>query len=82
MEEFFVWRLVNVPLIGLRLKFEKACPTMQSNIDVGALPDLRITNFDVTEIRGTTDAQTFLLGLAYSNSTIKVSSSYNVYLNL
>lgn len=72
-EEFFVWRIGFLPVIGIGYVCEAACPT-QSN-----MPDLRITSFFVSEIfspdtenePGTTK---FLISMVYSDSSLRVCS--------
>ncbi|WEW59664.1 WD repeat-containing protein 6 [Emydomyces testavorans] len=65
-EELYVWRIRSIPELGIRAMFVGECPKSKP------VSDLRITHFDVLSV-GNADA--FLLGLVYSNSTVTVSST-------
>lgn len=68
-EEFFVWRVRAVPSFGIATKLLAASPKNDPN------SDLRILSFDLLEVKEVDGEQGFLLCLAFSNSTIKVSNS-------
>ncbi|KAK7544392.1 WD40-repeat-containing domain protein [Phyllosticta citribraziliensis] len=73
-EEFFVWRVQNVPVIGLGVVCEAVCPTESENFD------LRIMNFEVEQI-GPTDPRDhgldedrdgeFIITMVFSDSTLR-----------
>ncbi|KAK7607626.1 WD40-repeat-containing domain protein [Phyllosticta paracitricarpa] len=73
-EEFFVWRVRNVPVIGLGVVCEAVCPTESENFD------LRIMNFEV-EQRVSKDLQgqssdedrdgEFIITMVFSDSTLR-----------
>ncbi|PGH13554.1 hypothetical protein AJ79_03547 [Helicocarpus griseus UAMH5409] len=66
-EEFYVWRLRSIPGFGMGTVCEAECPKVTAD------SDLRITSFDVLKISTETEAEdSFLLSLAYSNSTVKI----------
>lgn len=68
-EEFFVWKINLVPVIGVAVFCESACPSKSE------LPDLRIMAFDVTTICGgdkTKESAMFNISMVYSDSTLKV----------
>lgn len=72
-EEFFVWRIRRVPVIGLGVVCEAVCAPESE------LPDLRIMSFDIQEETSSakdedSDAE-FLITLVYSDSTIRVIPS-------
>lgn len=64
-EEFFVWRVSSIPVFGTAAVFEASSPKDDPK------SDLRVTSFDVMEVESADDS--FLLCLAYSNSTVKVA---------
>lgn len=66
-EEFFVWRIRSVPSFGVATILVAASPKDDPN------SDLRITSFDLVEVKESESEQGYLLCLALSNSTIKVS---------
>ncbi|KKZ62445.1 hypothetical protein EMCG_03147 [[Emmonsia] crescens] len=66
-EEFYVWRLRSIPGFGLGTMCEGECPKAAAD------SDLRITSFDVLKIFAQEETEdSFLLCLAYSNSTVKI----------
>ncbi|OJD15249.1 hypothetical protein AJ78_04471 [Emergomyces pasteurianus Ep9510] len=66
-EEFYVWRLRSIPGFGMGAICEGECPKMAAD------SDLRITSFDLLKICTLEEREdSFLLCLAYSNSTVKV----------
>jgi WD40 repeat protein len=70
-EEFFVWSVRTIPSFGVATNLLAASPKEDAH------SDLRILSFDVLEVREVEGGQGFLLCLALSNSTIKVSASPN-----
>ncbi|KAI9712132.1 MAG: hypothetical protein M1812_006970 [Candelaria pacifica] len=78
-EEFYVWRVRDVPVLGIGVVQEAACPS-QSHVS-----DVRIMNFKVSRVdqlrsNDSTSPHHFLVSMVYSDSTIKVfrySSSEN-----
>ncbi|KAL1297845.1 hypothetical protein AAFC00_006372 [Neodothiora populina] len=70
-EEFFVWRTKSVPLIGMGVFCESACPVESD------MPDLRIMSFSAVET-GTRssdqDVSEFTISLVRSDSTVRVYS--------
>ncbi|EEQ87262.2 WD repeat protein [Blastomyces dermatitidis ER-3] len=66
-EEFYVWRLRSIPGFGMGTICEGECPKTAED------SDLRITSFDVLKVFTQEDIEdSFVLCLAYSNSTVKV----------
>lgn len=72
-EEFFVWRVSSIPCLEIGLVCEACCPQVTES------SDLRIMNFDMTEICGADDStdgdicvQAYLLSMVYSDSSIRV----------
>lgn len=72
-EEFFVWRMSSIPCLEVGLVCEASCPQVTES------SDLRIMDFDMTEIRNVGDstggdfgAQAYLLSMVYSDSSIRV----------
>ncbi|KAI5294952.1 hypothetical protein KEM52_002763 [Ascosphaera acerosa] len=71
LEEFFVWKINEVPALGLGAVLEGECPKSQLK------SDLRITNFDISPILAhDNEVKEFLVALTYSNSEVKVSHKY------
>jgi WD40 repeat protein len=68
-EEFFVWSVRTIPSFGIATNLLAASPKEDAH------SDLRILSFDVLEVKEVDAEQGFLLCLALSNSTIKVSTS-------
>ncbi|ODH38722.1 hypothetical protein ACO22_02195 [Paracoccidioides brasiliensis] len=67
-EEFYVWRLRPIPGFGLGTICEGECPKATAD------SDLRITSFDLMKVvNGEESVGSFVLCLAYSNSTVKIS---------
>lgn len=66
-EEFFVWRVRDIPSFGIATVLMAASPKDDPN------SELRVTSFDVMEVRESAGDNGFLLCLTLSNSTIKVS---------
>ncbi|KZF24178.1 WD40 repeat-like protein [Xylona heveae TC161] len=69
-EEFFIWRVREIPSIGIGVVCEAICQSPSAS------HELRITGFDISEVRKATsrdDAQEsgFLITLVYSDSTIR-----------
>ncbi|KAK8237965.1 WD40-repeat-containing domain protein [Phyllosticta capitalensis] len=73
-EEFFVWRIRNVPVIGLGVVCEAVCPTESEDFD------LRIMSFEVEQRRsGQVQRQgldedengEFIITLVFSDSTLR-----------
>ncbi|EGE84952.2 WD repeat protein [Blastomyces dermatitidis ATCC 18188] len=65
-EEFYVWRLRSIPGFGMGTICEGECPKTAED------SDLRITSFDVLKVFTQEDIEdSFVLCLAYSNSTVK-----------
>ena len=70
-EEFFVWRVHQIPLLGVRIICEAVCPTVSED------GDLRIMDFDVHQIESALAGEEptrYLLSLVFSDSSIRVSS--------
>ncbi|KAL1641484.1 WD repeat-containing protein 6 [Diplodia intermedia] len=67
-EEFFVWRVRQLPVIGLGIVCEAACPPESE------LPDLRIMGFSVQANPSAEADASFLITLVYSDSTIRTYS--------
>ncbi|KAJ6016315.1 hypothetical protein N7540_010906 [Penicillium herquei] len=65
-EEFFVWRVQWVPSFGLATHLVASAPKGDKD------SELRITSFDIIEVQESGEECGFLLGLAFSNSTVKV----------
>lgn len=69
-EEFFVWRVREVPFVQIGIACESAMPPASE------LPDLRIMGFDVTRVVDETengfDAK-FIITIVLSDSTLRVS---------
>jgi WD40 repeat protein len=70
-EEFFVWSVRTIPSFGIATNLLAASPKEDAN------SDLRIPSFSVLEVKEIDGEQGFLLCLALSNSSIKVSTSLN-----
>lgn len=68
-EEFFVWRVRRLPIIGLGIVCEAVCPPESE------LPDLRIMSFSAQPISTAEDDAIFHVTLVYSDSTIRVSNT-------
>lgn len=68
-EEFFVWRVRRLPIIGLGIVCEAVCPPESE------LPDLRIMSFSAQPIATAEDDARFHVTLVYSDSTIRVSNT-------
>ncbi|KAI5288577.1 hypothetical protein KEM54_005100 [Ascosphaera aggregata] len=66
LEELYVWRIRSIPGLGLGAVLDAACPKSASK------SDLRITSFDILEVKAKANASCFLLALTYSNSEMKV----------
>lgn len=66
-EEFFIWAIKDIPGFGIGIICEAACPDQSDE------RDLRIMNFDVTEVvkSSKTVAPELIISLAYSDSTIR-----------
>ncbi|KAJ5602016.1 hypothetical protein N7510_011550 [Penicillium lagena] len=65
-EEFFVWRVRSIPSFGVATMMVAASPKDDPK------SDLRITSFDVLDVKGESVNQGFLLCLVLSNSTLKI----------
>lgn len=65
-EEFFVWRVRSIPSFGVATMMMAASPKDDPK------SDLRITSFDVLDVKGESVEQGFLICLVLSNSTVKV----------
>lgn len=65
-EEFFVWRVRYIPSFGIATVLMAASPKDDPN------SELRVTSFDVMDVRESESDNGFLLCLTLSNSTIKV----------
>lgn len=69
-EEFYVWRIRRVPVLGVAVVCASACPPESE------LPDLRIMSFSATRAKqlesGDTATARFLISMVYSDSTTKV----------
>ncbi|KAJ6079343.1 hypothetical protein N7467_009096 [Penicillium canescens] len=65
-EEFFVWRISEVPSFGIATKLIAASPKDDAN------SDLRIPSFDILEVEDHDGEQSFLVCLALANSTLKI----------
>ncbi len=68
-EEFIVWRIRLVPLIGLGVICEAVCPKVTES------SDLRIMDFDVAATSHTEmdpEASAYLLTMAYSDSSLRL----------
>ncbi|KAH8700921.1 WD repeat protein [Talaromyces proteolyticus] len=65
-EEFFAWRIRYVPKFGVAAFMEAAIP--RDNAEV----ELRITSFDVLNLKSTADGDCFLLAMVYSDSQVKM----------
>ncbi|KAJ5132131.1 hypothetical protein N7448_006289 [Penicillium atrosanguineum] len=65
-EEFFVWKIKFVPSFGLATILLAASPKDDPN------SELRVTSFDMVEVRDSGAGQEFLLCLTLSNSTFKI----------
>lgn len=75
-EEFYVWRIRWIPGFGIGVLNESEAPKSRAN------SDLRTTHFDVINV--TADGggcESFLIAMAYSNSTAKVNETPNLLLN-
>ncbi|KAF2085098.1 WD40 repeat-like protein, partial [Saccharata proteae CBS 121410] len=66
-EEFFVWRVGRVPLVGMGVVCEAVCPTESE------LPDLRIMSFDFNQKSGVSAGKEaeFIISMVYSDSTLR-----------
>lgn len=75
-EEFFVWRVRPVPCVEIGVMCEAICPPVTESAD------LRIMGFDVVEVEngheeeapGDVPIVSYLLSMAYSDSTVRVST--------
>ena len=69
-EEFFVWRVRQIPMLGLGVVWEARCHRQDE------VCDARITNFDARPVLslGCQPAGRFLISMAYSDSTVRVRS--------
>ncbi|OJD33699.1 wd repeat protein [Diplodia corticola] len=67
-EEFFVWRVRQLPVVGLGIVCEAVCPPESE------LPDLRIMGFSIQASPKAGADASFLATLAYSDSTIRTYS--------
>ena len=68
-DEFFIWAVQDIPGFGVGVVCEASCP------DPSEERDLRIMSFDVTELTPSSDRQSepiLLIGMAYSDSTIRI----------
>lgn len=65
-EEFFVWRVRYVPSFGIAVVLVAASPKDDPS------SELRVTSFDMVDVRESESDNGFLLCLTLSNSTIKV----------
>ncbi|KAF2454236.1 WD40-repeat-containing domain protein [Lineolata rhizophorae] len=70
-EEFYIWRVHSVPLLGVGIVCEGVCPPKSE------ARDLRVTSFAVTEKSRLTnfadsEERTFLITLTYSDSIVVV----------
>lgn len=72
-EEFFAWRIRWVPSFGIAAVLVASSP--KENPD----SELRVTSFDVLEVRESDSDRGFLLCLTLSNSTIKVIKDLSAY---
>lgn len=68
-EEFFVWSIRDVPLFGIATILMAASPKDDPN------SDLRVTSFDLVDVRESENRNGYLLCLTLSNSTLKVSET-------
>ena len=64
-EEFFIWRVRSVPLIGVGVVCEATFPPVSES------SDLRIMDFDILEI-ASEKGDGYILSLVYSDSSIRV----------
>lgn len=70
-EEFYIWRLRSIRGFGMGAICEGECPKTAED------SDLRITSFDVLQTATHDETEnSFLLCLAYSNSTVNVSMTH------
>ena len=69
-EEFFVWRVRQIPMLGLGVVCEARCHRQDE------LCDARIASFDARPVlsAGCQPAGSFLISMAYSDSTVRVRS--------
>ncbi|KAI9755453.1 MAG: hypothetical protein M1815_004949 [Lichina confinis] len=67
-EEFFVWRVRQIPMLGLGVVWEARCHRQDE------VCDARITNFDARPVLslGCQPAGRFLISMAYSDSTVRL----------
>ncbi|PQE32662.1 WD domain-containing protein [Rutstroemia sp. NJR-2017a WRK4] len=69
VEEFYVWAIQDIPGFGIGVVCEASCP------DPTDEQDLRIMGFDVSDMpAGLANEPSFLISLAYSDSTIRTYS--------
>ncbi|PQE22955.1 hypothetical protein CJF30_00008558 [Rutstroemia sp. NJR-2017a BBW] len=69
VEEFYVWAIQDIPGFGIGVVCEASCP------DPTDEQDLRIMGFDVSDMpAGLANESSFLISLAYSDSTIRTYS--------
>lgn len=66
-EEFFVWRIRLVPMIEVGIVCEARCPAVTDS------SDLRIMNFDFTEVGEVPDCSRYIISMVYSDSSVRVS---------
>ncbi len=78
-EEFFVWRVQPVPLLGIGVVCEATCPQVTDD------GDLRVMDFAVTEVsRYPGEHQNFtergyIISIVYSDSSLRVSNSFSLW---
>lgn len=75
-EEFYAWRVRWIPGFGIGVLNEGEAPKSRAN------SDLRTTHFDVIGVAtDDTACESFVIAMAYSNSTAKVNETSNLPLN-
>ncbi|KAJ5748611.1 uncharacterized protein N7511_010307 [Penicillium nucicola] len=65
-EEFFVWKISEVPSFGIATKLIAASPKDDAD------SDLRVPSFDILEVEDHDGEQSFIVCLALANSTLKI----------
>lgn len=66
-EEFFVWKLQPMPILGMGIVCESVCPAENS------MPDLRIMNFSARQMSTEeADAARFIISMVRSDSTLRL----------
>jgi WD40 repeat protein len=69
VEEFYVWAIQDIPGFGIGVVCEASCP------DPTDEQDLRIMGFDASDMpAGLVNESSFLISLAYSDSTVRTYS--------